>query len=358
MEVIKNFYKNKKILVTGASGFKGAWLCSWLLKMGSDVYGIGYNPNKNNNLFYNLKLDKRINFKIFDIRNLKKLDDYVKKTKPSIIFHLAAQPLIYESYLKPYDTFEINFMGTLNILEITKKYKFIKSLVSITSDKCYEDQGFVKGYKENDKLGGVDPYSASKASAELAIRAYKKSFFDQNKRICGLSSARAGNVIGGGDWSAKRLIPDCIKSILLKKIIYLRNPNFNRPWQFVLEPLKGYLLLAKKQYIDPKKYSGAWNFGTEARSITSVKQIVEYLIKYWGSGKMKVKKRNNFYEQHNLQLDITKAKKILNWKPNYNVKESVKITTEWYFKVLKKKVDPINVTNEQIQSYMNENQWR
>ena len=359
MEKIKNFYKNKRVLVTGATGFKGAWLCSWLLKLGAHVYGIGFNPNQNKNLFYKLSLNKKINLSLFDIRNFNKLDKFVNLNKPSIIFHLAAQPLIYESYNKPLTTFEVNCVGTLNVLEITKRSKFIKSLVSITSDKCYDNKGWKKGYKEDDELGGVDPYSASKASAELMIRAYRESFFNNKKinRICGISSGRAGNVIGGGDWSAKRLIPDCIRSIRKKNIIKIRNPNFNRPWQFVLEPIKGYLILAKKQYENPKKFSGAWNFGTEPKSITDVKNIVKYIIQFWGQGSMQIQKVKKFYEQHNLQLDIKKAKKYLGWKPTYNIKDSVKVTTEWYYKVLEKKEDPISVTELQIENYMHENNW-
>ena len=357
MKKIKKFYKNKKVLVTGATGFKGAWLCSWLTSLGAHVYGTGFNPNQNKNLFYKLSLDKKINLRLFDIRDFKKLNNYVDFAKPSIVFHLAAQPLIYESYNNPLLTFDINCRGTLNVLEITKKSKFIKSLVSITSDKCYENKGWVKGYKETDELGGVDPYSASKASAELIIRAYRESFFNRKKRVCGISSARAGNVIGGGDWSAKRLIPDCIRSIRNKKTIKLRNPNFNRPWQFVLEPIKGYLILAKKQFEQPEKFSGAWNFGTEANSITNVEKIVKYIIKFWGSGKLKSEKINKFYEQHNLQLDIKKSKKYLKWSPTYNIEDSVKITTEWYYKVLEKKQNPIQVTEMQIKKYMYENNW-
>ena len=356
MEKIGSFYKNKRVLITGVTGFKGAWLCSWLLKFGSKVYGIGNNPNQNKNLFYKLNLKNKINLKLFDIRDLKKLENFVSQSKPSIIFHLAAQPLIYESYKKPLLTFDVNCRGTLNILEVTKKFKFIKSLVSITSDKCYENVGKIQGYKENDVLGGIDPYSASKASAELMIRAYRESFFKNSNR-CGISSARAGNVIGGGDWSEKRLIPDCIRSLVKNKVIKLRNPNFNRPWQHVLEPLKGYLILAKKQYEIPKKYSGAWNFGTESKSITNVKKIVEYMIKFWGSGKLKSEKINKFYEQQNLQLDIKKDKKKLNWKPTYNIRESVEITTDWYFQTIKKKQNPSKVTSEQIDSYMYENNW-
>ena len=356
MEKIRSFYKNKKIVITGATGFKGSWLCSWLTKLGAKVYGTGFNPNQNKNLFYKLKLEKKINLKIFDIRDYKKLRSFITSSKPSIIFHLAAQPLIYKSYSEPHLTIDTNFKGTLNILEITKNCNFIKSVVLITSDKCYENTGKLNGYKESDKLGGVDPYSASKAASELIIRAYRESFF-KNKKNCGISSARAGNVIGGGDWSEKRLIPDCVKSLLNNKLIKLRNPNFNRPWQLVLEPLKGYLVLAKKQFENPKKFSGAWNFGTEANSVTDVQKIVEYMIKYWGYGKMKSIKKKKFYEQQNLQLDIKKAKNKLHWSPTYNIENSIKITTEWYLKVLKQRKKPIDVTNQQLESYMNENNW-
>jgi len=354
---IKNFYKNKKVLVTGVSGFKGAWLSSWLLLLGSKVYGTGFSPNKNRNLFYKLKLDKKINFKLFDIRNYEKLKHYILKTKPEIIFHLAAQPLIYESYKKPYTTFDVNCRGTLNVLDISKKCNFIRSLIFVTSDKCYENNFSKKGFKETDKLGGIDPYSASKASSELFVRAYRESFFI-NKKKCGISTARAGNVIGGGDWSDKRLIPDCIRSIINKKTIIIRNPNFNRPWQFVLEPLKGYLMLAKDQYKNPKKYSSAWNFGTEPKSVTNVKEIVKLIIQKWGSGKMKINSKKNFYEQHNLQLDITKAKKNIKWRPSYSIKKSVYVTAEWYYRVLKLKQNSETVTNNQIQRYMDENSWR
>jgi CDP-glucose 4,6-dehydratase len=356
MEKINSFYKNKKVLVTGATGFKGSWLCCWLLLMGAKVYGTGYSPNQNKNLFYKLKLEKKIKLGIFDIRDKKKLDKFIIKSKPSIIFHLAAQPLIIESYLKPHKTIDVNVGGTLNILEASKNYKFIKSVIMITSDKCYENVGKLTRYKESDTLGGIDPYSASKSSSELIIRAYRESFF-RDKRKCGISSARAGNVIGGGDWSANRLIPDGIRSLLIGKSIFLRNPKFNRPWQHVLEPLRGYLILAKKQFNQPKKYSDAWNFGTKNNSVKSVKEIVDYMITFWGSGKIRYNKKIKFYEQKNLQLDIKKAKKKLNWHPTYSVKKGVQITTEWYKNVFKEKKDPYKVTNNQILGYMNENKW-
>ena len=356
MEQISNFYKNKRVLVTGATGFKGSWLCSWLLHMGAKVYGSGYSPNQNKNLFYQLKLQKKIKLAIFDIRDQKKLENFIFKSKPSIIFHLAAQPLIIESYLKPHLTIDINVRGTLNVLEASKKFNFIKSVVLITSDKCYENVGKLTRYKEDDVLGGIDPYSASKSASELIIRAYRESFF-KNKKNCGISSARAGNVIGGGDWSTKRLIPDCIKSLLKNKVVFLRNPNFNRPWQHVLEPIRGYLMLAKKQFQEPKKYSDAWNFGTKNNSVKSVKEIVDYIISFWGSGKIRVNRENKFYEQKNLQLDINKVKKRLKWYPTYSVKKGVQITTEWYLQVFKNKQDSFKVTNKQIVEYMNENNW-
>tara|TARA_B100001093_G_C26807563_1_gene1006148 strand:+ start:376 stop:1449 length:1074 start_codon:yes stop_codon:yes gene_type:complete len=356
MEKIKKFYRGKRILVTGATGFKGSWLSLWLHLLGAKVYGVGNNPNMNKKLFYELGLKKKIRLSLFDIRDYKKVDNLIKKVKPSIIFHLAAQPLIFESYENPYNTFDINVRGTLNILESVKKNKFVKSALFITSDKCYENIGKIVSYKENDRLGGVDPYSASKSSAELTIRAYRESFFKYTKQA--ISSVRAGNVIGGGDWSKNRLIPDVIRSLLKRKKIIIRNPNFNRPWQHVLEPLRGYLVLAEKQYKNPKKYSSAWNFGTKPNSVTSVREIVGFMTKYWRKGKTKMSKsKKKFYEQKNLQLDIRKAKKFLNWWPNYSIEKSVRITTDWYLKVKENKLDAFLVSKSQIENYMKENDW-
>ena len=301
-------------------------------------------------------MNNRINLKIFDVRDYEKLKNFIYSSKPSIIFHLAAQPIIYKSYRDPFFTFDVNCRGTLNILEITKKYKFIKSVVIITSVDVYENVGKIKGYKETDILGGVDPYSASKAASELIIKAYRESFF-KKKKNCGISSARAGNVMGGGDWSEKRLIPTCIRSLIKNKVILLRKPNSVRPWQFVLESLKGYLILAKKQFENPLNYSGAWNFGPDSKSTIDVQQIVKYMINFWGKGKIRTIKNNNFIEHQHLQIDATKAKKKLSWFPTYNIKNTVRITTEWYLKVLIKKKSPRDITNEQIEIYMDENNW-
>ena len=351
---MKNFYRNKRVLVTGATGFKGAWLCYWLKILGAKVYGIGNNPNKNKNLFYSLKLDKKITLRLFDIRNKNKLSSFLRLTKPQLVFHLAAQPLILEGYNKPHLTYDVNTVGTLNVLEEVRKNKKIKVLICITSDKCYESNNSTKGFKEKDRLGGEDPYSGSKACAEIIVKTYHKSFFNNEKNPRGVASARAGNVIGGGDWSPNRLIPDAVHSIIKNKKIFLRNPNFNRPWQHVLEPLNGYLILGEKIFKNPKKFSGPWNFGTRKNTVTNVLEIVREIVKVWGKGKITFKKNNKYYEQTNLQLNINKSLKFLNWSPKYSIKKSVRVTTQWYKSVLLDKVNIEKITELQIKDYMDE----
>ena len=347
----KNFYKNKKVLITGATGFKGAWLSLWLNILGAKVYGIGYKPNNNKRLFNQLNLKKKISFKNIDIRNFRKMSKHIKSIKPEIIFHLAAQPIISKSYEEPQNTYYINSFGTLNLIEIVKQNKFIKSSIFITSDKCYESNNSTKGFKESDKLGGIDPYSGSKACAEIITNTYYQSFFkDKIKR--GIATARAGNVIGGGDWSKDRLIPDSIKSLSKNKKIIIRNPNFNRPWQHVLEPLNGYLMLAFNLYKMPEKYSGPWNFGTERNTITNVEEVIQKIIFNWGDGKYKKINKKKFYEQTNLQLNIQKSKKILKWKPKLSINKCISITVDWYKKVLNEKESVEKITTDQILNYM------
>ena len=347
----KNFYKNKKVLITGATGFKGAWLSLWLNILGAKVYGVGYKPNNNKRLFNQLYLKKKISFKNIDIRNFRKMNKHIKSIKPEIIFHLAAQPIISKSYEEPQNTYYINSFGTLNLIEIVKQNKFIKSSIFITSDKCYESNNSTKGFKESDKLGGIDPYSGSKACAEIITNTYYQSFFkDKIKR--GIATARAGNVIGGGDWSKDRLIPDSIKSLNKNKKIIIRNPNFNRPWQHVLEPLNGYLMLAFNLYKMPEKYSGPWNFGTERNTITNVEEVIQKIIFNWGNGKYKKINKKKFYEQTNLQLNIQKSKKILKWKPKLSIDRCISITVDWYKKVLNEKESVEKITKDQILNYM------
>lgn len=348
---LKQFYRNKKILVTGATGFKGAWLCLWLKIMGAKVYGIGYKPNNNKRLFDQLNLSKKIYFNYVDVRNYKKFNNFILKTKPQIVFHLAAQPIISKSYEKPMYTYEVNSLGTLNLIDIIKKNQFIKSAIFITSDKCYESNNSTVGFKENDKLGGIDPYSGSKACAEIIVNTYYQSYF-KDKIKTGIATARAGNVIGGGDWSKDRLVPDSIKFLNKKKTIVIRHPNFNRPWQHVLEPLLGYLILALKLYKQPKKYSGPWNFGTERNTITSVEQVINKIIFYWGEGKYKKINKKKFYEQTNLQLNIAKAKKKLKWKPKLSIDDCVSMTVDWYRKVLTNRKTVQQITKSQIVNYM------
>ena len=349
MEKLSDFYRNKKILVTGATGFKGSWLCCWLVKLGAKVYGTGFKPSKKKSLFLDLNLKKKINLKFLDIRNFKQVNKFVQNTKPEIIFHLAAQPLVSYSYKYPKYTFDVNFMGTLNILEASKNCKNIKSIICVTTNKVYEDNKKNKKFKETDKLGGLDPYSLSKASAELIVKSYKE-IFKKMKKNCALSSVRAGNVVRGGDWSDNRLIPDAIKSFTSNKIVLIRNPKSTRPWQFILEPLKGYLILAKKQSGKLNELSSNWNFGPSSK--ISVIEIIKLIIKFWGKGKYRIKKDKKFTEQKNLILDMSKTKKYLKWKASYDTKKSIMMAIKWYFDVIKNKKKPAEVTNEQINSYM------
>ena len=352
---MKEFFKNKKILVTGATGFKGSWLCYWLWMYGAKVNGIGYSPNFNGKLFDQLNLKKKINLKIVDIRNFIDLQKAFSNICPEIVFHLAAQPLIHDSYDKPFFTYEVNSYGTLNILEIIRKSKLKpKVTIIITSDKCYESNNSTKGFVETDKLGGIDPYSGSKACAEIITNTYFNSFFKKLRKPIGLATARAGNVIGGGDWSKNRLIPDAIRSIYTNKTIFLRNPNFNRPWQHVLEPLSGYLLLSHKLWNNPKKYSGPWNFGSKKNTLTTVSEVIKRIIKFWGSGKYKVLK-SQAYEQKNLQLNISKSQKILGWSPYFSINQAIDFTAEWYKNILLNKNNAEKITCFQIKKFIGMN---
>ncbi len=348
---LKKIYKNKKVLVTGSTGFKGSWLCFLLNLLGSNVIGIGKLPEKGSIIFNSLRLKKKIKQYYVDIVDLKKLDKIIKKEKPNIIFHLAAQSVVSESYNQPIQNYSTNVMGSINVLECVKNNQ-IKNLVYITSDKCYQNFEKKSGYKETDYLGGHDNYSASKACAEIAFHAYNNSYFKSKKHS--YVTARAGNVIGGGDFKINRIIPDIIKSLGKNKNILIRNPGAVRPWQHVLEPISGYLLLGSKlmkRKLNSKLYP-SWNFGPYSRNCKSVLYIANYILKSWYQNKKKIifHKKNKFSESKILKLNISKAKKELGWKPTLDLNTSLNLTVDWYKSFFLKK-DMTNITKKQIEYF-------
>ena len=343
--MLDKFYKNKKVLITGVTGFKGSWLAIWLKKMGAEVKGVGLKPNSKNDLFNLCKLNKLIDTEVIDIRDYGKISKVIKKYKPQLIFHLAGQSIVSKSYTNTIFTYETNVIGTCNLLEACKNIKQLKSIVCITSDKCYENVEKNKGYKETDRLGGTDPYSASKGAMELVVNSYYKSFFEKSN--VNIASARAGNVIGGGDWNENRLVPDCIKSLSTKNKIFLRDPSSNRPWQYILDLINGYLTLGMKNYTN-KKFIGSWNFGNYEKKIYTTLDLANQIINIWGNGKIHIKKKKNFFEHKKLQLDVSKAHRQLNWRSKLNIKESINWTTKWYIEVIKNKKDPLQLCVDQI----------
>ncbi|KLO21689.1 CDP-glucose 4,6-dehydratase [Marinitoga sp. 1155] len=356
---MNQFYKNKKILITGHTGFKGSWLSLWLLKMGAKVIGYALDPYTQRDNFVLSNISEKIIDVRGDIRDYNKLKQVFEEYKPEIIFHLAAQPLVRLSYETPRETFETNVMGTVNVLEAFRNTRECKILINITSDKCYENQEWIWGYRENDPVGGYDPYSASKGASEIVSSAYLRSFFNPNdfknhNKV--IATVRAGNVIGGGDWAKDRIIPDCIRALEEDKPIEIRSPQATRPWQHVLEPLSGYLLLGTKLAENPEKYSGPWNFGPHLNSIVTVKKIVEKVIKYYGKGRWKdLSNKNHPHEAKLLNLDISKAKFYLNWEPTLNIDETIKLTVEWYKNY--KKNDVFDLCINQIEYFENKIKW-
>jgi CDP-glucose 4,6-dehydratase len=352
MNSIKNFYKGKRVFITGHTGFKGAWLSYWLYLLGAKVTGYALEPEYDNCLYNRLNLKNIINTNIGDIRDSNALTKIIFDTQPEIVFHLAAQALVRKSYADPVLTFSTNVMGSLNLLESLRHYDSIKALVYITSDKCYWNSEWVWGYRESDALGGPDPYSASKACAEHIFKSYHLSYFKGRKNF-GCGSVRAGNVIGGGDYSKDRIIPDVIRSIENNQPITLRHPKATRPWQHVLDPLHGYLLLGKYLYENPNKYNGeAWNFGPLNHSIKTVLELTEKLIEGLDGVKIKIDdNQNTLHESTLLHLSIDKAQTLLKWSPIYNFDEAVKATGNWYTAIRNNK-SPTEITTNQIQTFM------
>ncbi|MGH4052940.1 MAG: CDP-glucose 4,6-dehydratase [Clostridium sp.] len=354
VDMFNNFYKGKRVLITGHTGFKGSWLSIWLKKLGATVIGYGLDPYTKDDNFVVSKLKDRVTDIRGDIREYKNLIEVFNIYKPEIVFHLAAQALVKESYVNPKDTYETNVMGTLNVLECIKNSGSVKVTVMITTDKCYKNIEQIWGYREDDPMGGYDPYSSSKGCCEILIDSYRNSFINpKNYKFHGkaIASARAGNVIGGGDWSRDRIIPDCIRALKENKDIQLRNPKAIRPWQHVLEPLSGYLQLASKMYEDGESYCSGWNFGPDGDSIVSVGRIVDGIIMEWGSGKcLDTSQENAPHEANLLKLDCTKAKTYLKWSPKLTVEEAIKLTVDWYKQSNNK--DMFETCVNQIENYV------
>ncbi len=354
--LFNNIYKGKKILVTGHTGFKGSWITLWLKELGAEVIGYSLEPPTNPSLFEILKLDREIIHIIGDVRDEKKLKEIFKKYKPEIVIHMAAQPLVRHSYINPKETYETNIIGTLNVFEAVRETDSVKVVINVASDKCYQNKEWVYGYREDDSMGGYDPYSSSKGCAELLTTAYRHSFFnpkDYGKtHNVALASVRAGNVIGGGDWATDRLIPDCIRALSKKGIIYIRNPQAIRPWQYVLEPLSGYLWLGSLLWTNPTKYSEGWNFGPNDEDILTVEEIVKRVIHIWGEGSYKINQDKDFYESKLLKLDISKAHFYLKWKPVCNIEFALEETVNWYKEYFNNPQNIYQYTLQQLYNYI------
>jgi len=329
-EFFDNIYKDKTVLVTGDSGFKGSWLTIWLLSLGANVIGYALEPKTAKDHYSICGLYNKITHIHGDIRDYQKLSKVFSKYEPDIVFHLAAQAIVLESYKDPHYTFSTNVMGTVNLFEAIRQTPSVKAVINVTSDKCYENREWVYGYRETDPMGGKDPYSASKGASEIITSSYLHSFFSRNN-TANIASARAGNVIGGGDWASHRIFPDCMRALLQNKPVVIRNPNAVRPWQHVLEPLSGYLILGSLLYTEDKNYSGGWNFGPSMKNMISVKQLVDETIKQYGSGKYIIQEQtDDNLEAHFLHLDISKAVNELNWRPVLDLKQTVKFAIEEY----------------------------
>jgi CDP-glucose 4,6-dehydratase len=322
------FWQGKRVFLTGHTGFKGSWLSLWLVSMGAKVKGYSLDPPTSPSLFNEVNIGSIIESEIGDIRDQKKLFESVKNFDPEILFHMAAQPLVRDSYSSPLETYEVNVMGTVNVLEAARNCTNLKTIINVTTDKCYANDERKIGYKENDPMGGYDPYSSSKGCAELVSLAYRKSFL--NNAGIGIATVRAGNVIGGGDWAKDRLIPDILRSFAKKQSVVIRNPNSTRPWQHVLEPLSGYLILAQKLFNNKKEYSEGWNFGPNDTDVKPVKWILEKMILGWPDSKWVIDSNQNPHEAVYLKLDISKAKSKLNWYPTWDLGVALERIIIWH----------------------------
>jgi CDP-glucose 4,6-dehydratase len=324
----RKFWKGKRIFLTGHTGFKGGWLSLWLVSLGAEVKGYALNPPTSPSLFNEAEIDLIIDSQIDDIRDQGVLYKSMVTFNPDILIHMAAQPLVRHSYNEPIETYEVNVIGTAKVLEVARSCPNLKAIVNITTDKCYENDGRSEAYKESDPMGGYDPYSSSKGCAELVASSYRRSFL-QDKNI-GLASVRAGNVIGGGDWADDRLIPDILRSFERNESVIIRNPKATRPWQHVLEPLSGYLILAEKLYKNQNKYAEGWNFGPNERDVKSVDWILDKMVSKWPDSSWKRDKNSGPHEASFLKLDITKAKSKLDWHPVWELSYTLERVVAWH----------------------------
>lgn len=349
MQELKSFYNKKRVLITGHTGFKGAWLSQALLNAGADVFGYALNPPTQPNLYSLAEMDSNINSVIADIRDLDKLKAVFETVKPEIVFHLAAQPIVKEGYKNPVETYSTNVMGTVNLLECIRITDSVKSVVNVTTDKVYENKEWCWGYREDDRLNGLDPYSNSKSCSELVTYSYIQSFFKERKLP--ISTMRAGNVIGGGDFAPNRIIPDCIRSVLQKQKIIVRNPYSIRPYQHVLEPIMAYLLVAKRQY-EKFDVAGCYNIGPDDKDCITTGELVDIFCNKWGDGAswLHQSEINAPHEANFLRLDSSKIKKVLGWKPKWNVNTAIEKTVEWT-KAWKENNNMSDIMDKQIRQY-------
>ena len=343
-----DFWCGKKVFLTGHTGFKGGWLSIWLKHLGAEVTGYSLRPTVNPSLFESAKVADGMDSRIADIRSLEELQHSIHASSPDIIFHLAAQPLVRYSYDYPIETYSTNVMGTVNLLEAARVCKSVQSIVVITTDKVYKNEEWIWPYRENEQLGGYDPYSNSKACSELVVQAYRNSFFHE----IAISTARAGNVVGGGDWSADRLLPDLMRAFVSSQEVKIRNPASIRPWQHVIEPLCGYLKLAQAGYERGTSFSGAWNFGPSEDKLFSVKEVADLAVNLWGESTKWVAGEEDFskHEARNLRLDSSKAALELGWQSMLSVADSIGLTIEWE-KRFQLGEDPKKIIISQINAY-------
>ncbi|WP_312420602.1 CDP-glucose 4,6-dehydratase [Anaerospora hongkongensis] len=355
MMINKEFWSGKKVFITGHTGFKGSWLSLWLSSLGANVTGYALMPPTQPNMFDLCGVDKLITSVTGDVRDRERLMQVMLESRPEIVIHMAAQALVRDSYTNPVDTYAINVMGTVHLLEAVRACQTVKAVVNVTTDKCYENKEWEWGYRENEPMGGYDPYSNSKGCSELVTSSYRNSFFNPNEYAqhgVALASARAGNVIGGGDWAKDRLIPDCINALINKKKVMIRNPHAIRPWQHVLEPLSGYLMLAERLYVDGVSFAESWNFGPNDSDARPVEWIVQKMCEFWGEGAAyEVDSNMHPHEAHYLKLDCSKAKMRMNWHPKWGLEYTLEKIIDWV-QDYDKNIAMRNKCIQQIDEYM------